>query len=111
MGKPRDVQTVAKELWKNFHEAKFGGKAKGRFLMEREQLKSLLGRQQLKDSIVEELQNECLEVGLVMIDLDTRYGFIDVGKVDAWRKVPNTMVPKRKTRVVRDEDESEDLES
>lgn len=77
------------------YQNEFGGKDRGRFLVDREHLKQLLGVPRLHPEAIQALSDACLDLGMVMIDMDDRYGFAERRFVEKWRKLPTRLVEER----------------
>ncbi|MBN7767343.1 hypothetical protein [Pectobacterium brasiliense] len=82
------IDRVADILNEDIYEESFGGKPRGRFLIDREQMRDLLGTSKLHDSTLAKLYVACLDVGLIMIDLDGVFAFIEAQLVRKYRKAP-----------------------
>lgn len=85
------VALALDEIYQN----EFGGKDRGRFLVDREHLKQLLGVSRLHREVIQALSDACLDLGMVMIDMDDRYGFAERRFVEKWRKLPTRLVEER----------------
>lgn len=82
------IDEVADILNREIYEASFGGKTRGRFIIDREQMRGLLGTSKLHEITLVKLYVACLDVDLVMIDLDGVFAFIEAGLVRKYRKAP-----------------------
>jgi len=82
------IQEVAECLNRNIYEEGFGGKDRGRFLIDRKQVRDLLGTSKLHDSTLTKLYAACLDEGIIMIDLDEVFAFIEAKMVRKYRKAP-----------------------
>lgn len=106
------IEDVAHLLYIQVYEAEFGGKSRGKFLVDREQLKALLDVKRLHPPTLMKLADECLERGLVLIDMDDKIGFAEVDYVENWRKLPtrllNEYVSDMHSEDAEDDEESED---
>ena len=106
------IEEVARLLYIQAYEAEFGGKSRGKFLVDREQLKALLNVKRLHPPTLMRLADECLERGLVLIDMDDKIGFAEVDYVENWRKLPtrllNEYVSEMYSEDAEDDEESED---
>lgn len=87
-----DVEEVADLLYGEAYEAEFGGKKRGRFLVDRFDLKSMLGVARLHPEAVQQLADACLDRGLVVIDCDDMYAFVELEFLTKWRKLPTRLV-------------------
>jgi len=85
------IKAVAEKLYVEIYEEEFGGKDRGRFIIDREQLKRLLGVKRLHDSTLLKLTDACLEEKLVLIDMDDKIGFAEATYVEKWRKLPERL--------------------
>lgn len=99
------VEKVAEVLYVNLYEASFGGKTRGRFLVSREDLKKLLGVKRLHPSTLEKLIDACLELGLVVIDMESSFGFAESNFVEKWRKAPTRLVDDEISQLAKEEDD------
>ena len=79
-------------------ETSFRGKTRGRFALTREQLKIVLDVKRLDQSIITRLQDAMLVRGLVMIDLDDVFPFIEESIIRRYRRpsyrILNPMFPR-----------------
>lgn len=82
------IDEVAEYLNRNIYEESFGGKDRGRFLIDRKQMRDLLGTSKLHDSTISKLYTACLDEGIIMIDLDEVFAFIEAKMVRKYRKAP-----------------------
>ncbi|WFL67439.1 hypothetical protein [Pantoea sp. X85] len=82
------IDEVADILNREIYEATFGGKTRGRFIIDREQMRDLLGTSKLHETTLAKLYVACLDIDLVMIDLDGVFAFIEAGLVRKYRKAP-----------------------
>ena len=103
--KEERVEKVAEVLYFNLYEATFGGKVRGRFLVSRDDLKKLLGVKRLHPSTVEKLIDACLELGLVVIDMESSFGFAETTFVDKWRKAPTRLIDDENSQLSKEEDD------
>lgn len=85
---PERIERVAHFLWRNVYEKSFRGKSRGRFLVTREQLKTALNVQKLHGSTIELLQEEALQTGLVIIDLDDVFVCVETKVLRGYRRPP-----------------------
>ena len=102
------LERVADALYFTFYEATFGGKDRGRFLVSRDDLRTLLGVKRLHASTVEKLIDACLELGLVVIDMESSFGFAEAKFVEKWRKVPTRLIDEQANQLSKDEDDEID---
>lgn len=82
------IDEVARIMNVEIYEENFGGKARGRFLIDRKQMRDLLGTSKLHDSTIAKLYLACLDQDIVMIDLDEVFAFIEAKLVRKYRKAP-----------------------
>lgn len=82
------IDEVAEHLNCDIYEESFGGKERGRFLIDRKQMRDLLGTSKLHDSTLSKLYTACLDEGIIMIDLDEVFAFIEARMVRKYRKAP-----------------------
>lgn len=115
ISKDERIEIAASKLYLDIYESKFGGKNRGRFLVNRSDLKELLDVSILTSSIIEKLAEECLSRGLVLINMDDVFGFMESDMVFNWRKAPSRIIEENKNEIdsefdTNDEDEYEDDE-
>lgn len=99
------VEAVAYTLWFNAYEAEFGGKDRGRFLVSRNDLKGMLGVFRLHGTTISKLTDACGELGLVVIDMDDTFAFVEKNFVSKWRKLPSRLASEYANELEPDEDE------
>jgi hypothetical protein len=104
------INEVAQCLWGEIYEEEFGGKPRGKFLLTREDLKSLLGVQRLHFSTVRQLTDACLKLGLVVIDLDSYFAMVELRFLEKWRRVPKRLIKDHTQELDAFEGEDEDEE-
>jgi len=102
------IKCVAEKLYLSAYEASFGGKNRGRFLITRTDLRTLLGVSKLTLECINNLSEECLSEGIVLIDLEDSFGIIESSMIFNWRKIPNRIVEEYKDEI--DSELDEDLE-
>lgn len=85
---------VAGSLYSDLYEAPFRGKSRGRFAITRAQVKQALGVEKLHASTVERLQDEALNLGLAIIDLDDVFACAEVGVLRKYRRPPRALFDK-----------------
>ncbi|WP_366655354.1 hypothetical protein [Fodinicurvata sp. EGI_FJ10296] len=90
MIKPTDltIRKVARSLKINIYNEEFRGKKRGRFCLTRRQLKTALGVERLRSETIQKLQDEALEMGLVIIDLDETFPCVEKDIVEKYRRPP-----------------------
>ncbi|MEQ0583841.1 hypothetical protein PANTOEA_19740 [Pantoea dispersa] len=82
------IEEVADLLYRKIYETPFGGKARGRFIIDREQMRELLGTSMLREVTLDKLYIACLDTDLIMINLDGVFAFIEADLVRKYRKAP-----------------------
>lgn len=94
MSRYNRIELVAQKLYRDFYETPFGGKPRGRFLIDRENLKRLLGVTRLRPETINELSDACLAqgAGLAMIDLDDLFAFCERIYLEKWRRIPQRLI-------------------
>jgi len=107
------IEEVAAYFNRNIYEESFGGKDRGRFLIDRKQMRDLLGTSKLHDSTLSKLYVACLDEDIIMIDLDDVFAFIEAKMVRKYRKAPvritNQYIPDESSDDdISDEEEEED---
>jgi len=107
------IEEAARLLYYQIYEGEFGGKGRGKFMLDREQLKQLLKLKRLHPPTLMRFADACLEVGLVLIDMDDKIGFAEVRYVENWRKLPGRLLEEYVLSMYSDdgedaEDEDED---
>jgi hypothetical protein len=105
------IPVVAELLAREIYNAEFAGKERGRFIVDRQQLKGLLGVPRLRDTALSALTDECLDWGLVLIDMDDKIGFAEASYVEKWRKLPDRLLTEYVSELDADEDDEEDEEA
>jgi hypothetical protein len=107
---PERIEAVAKLLYYEAYEADFGGKTRGKFLVDREQLKQLLDLKRLHPPTLMKFADECLEWGIVLTDMDEKIGFAEVRYVENWRKLPSRLIEEYVSSMYSENGESSDDE-
>jgi hypothetical protein len=102
------IEAVAQLLAKEIYNAEFAGKERGRFIVDRQQLKGLLGTPRLRDTALSALTDECLDWGLVLIDMDDKIGFAEAAYVEKWRKLPDRLFAEYVSELDADEDDDDE---
>lgn len=102
------IATVAHLLYIEVYEQEFGGKTRGRFQVSRDDMKGLLGVQRLHQSTIQRLIDACLEVGLVVIDMDDTFAFAETNYVQKWRKLPSRLAQEHVSSLEKEEEEALD---
>ncbi len=104
------VTALAEMLYLEIYEAEFGGKARGRFQLTRQDLKKLLGIKRLHASTMQSLIDACLKTGLVVIDMDDTIAFAEEAYVSKWRKIPSRLIDDYTAELDLDESKDELLD-
>ena len=102
------IENVAQTFYFEIYESEFCGKNRGRFLVSREDVKKLLNVQRLHQSTIEKLVDSCLELGLVVIDMDGSFAFAETKFVQKWRKVPARLVDEHANRLAQQDESDND---
>ncbi|OEU76645.1 MAG: hypothetical protein BA869_04890 [Desulfuromonadales bacterium C00003107] len=103
MSRLKSPQVVGEAI-KEIYEQKFGGKKRGRFQITRSQFRKLGGRKVLRDTFIDEVADECLDRGFVLIPVGDIIAIIEEGVVLNYRKVPKSVI---NPYIIEDEDEEE----
>lgn len=104
------ITALAQKLYLEIYEAEFGGKARGRFQLTRQDLKKLLGIKRLHASTMQSLIDSCLKTGLVVIDMDDTIAFAEEAYVSKWRRIPSRLIDDYTAELDFDENEDELLD-
>ena len=102
------IEDVARLLYYQAYECEFGGKSRGKFVIDRDQLKQLLKLKRLHPPTLTRFADECLEWGLVLIDMDDKIGFAEVRYVENWRKLPSRLLEEYVSELSGEDDEDTD---
>lgn len=92
------LEKVALMLWAEVYEASFRGKDRGRFVLSRAQLKTVLGVERLHQGTIQALQDVALETGsgpnrgLVIIDLDDLFPCVELPVMRRYRRPPSELL-------------------
>ena len=111
MDEQKRIETLAIKLFLDVYEAEFGGKARGRFQLTRQDLKKLLGVKRLHPSTMQKLVDACLMSGLVVIDMDDTIAFAEERYVSKWRRVPSRLIEDYTAEIQAEMDGDDELES
>ena len=103
MGICKTAERMARII-EEIYEKKFGGKNRGRFQLSRSTFRKIAGRKKLRDSYIEEVADECLELGYVLVTLGDIIAIIEEGVMLNYRKVPKSVV---NSYLIEDEDSDE----
>ena len=104
MGNFKSAEQMAKII-KEIYEEKFGGKKRGRFQLSRSQFRRLGGRKRLWDTFIEQVADECLELGYILIPVEDIIAVIEENVVLNYRSVPKSII---NSYLEEDDDEGED---
>jgi len=85
------IRNLVEKLWGEVYELPFRGKKRGRFTFTRDQMKLALGTQKLHDTAILRVQDEALDRGLVITDLDDVFGCIETDVVRKYRQLPRAL--------------------
>lgn len=91
MGKFKTAEKMA-EIIEEIYEEKFGGKNRGRFQISRSQFRQLGGRKNLRDAFIDEVAEECLELGYILIPTGDIIAIIEESVVLNYRNVPKSIL-------------------
>lgn len=91
MGKFKTAKKMA-EIFEEIYEEKFGGKNRGRFQISRSQFRQLGGRKILRDAFIDEVAEECLELGYILISTGDIIAIIEEKVVLNYRNVPKSIL-------------------
>ncbi len=76
MAKRKSAEKMA-EIIEEIYEEKFGGKSRGRFQISRSAFRQLSERKKLHDSFIDEVAEEALELGYVLVSLGDTIAIIE----------------------------------
>ncbi|NWH05700.1 hypothetical protein [Desulfobacter latus] len=93
------------EIIEEIYEEKFGGKKRGRFQLSRSQFRRLGGRKKLHDAFIDEVADECLELGYILIIIEDIIAVIEENVVLNYRSVPKSII---NSYIEEDDDDDED---
>lgn len=94
---PIEAKQVA-EILKSILTIPFGGKPSGRYIIARDRLAELAGRKTLRESYLQELQEEAVEIGIIVVNLDTYFEVQELAVIKNHRSVPPSVVQKLLSR-------------
>lgn len=80
------------EIIDEIYEEKFGGKKRGRFQFSRSQFRRLAGRKKLRDAFIDEVAEECLERGHILIHIGDIIAIIEENVVLNYRNAPKSLL-------------------
>lgn len=104
MGNFKSAEKMA-EIIEEIYEETFGGKKRGRFQLSRSQFRKLGGRKNLRDAFIEEVADECLELGYILIPIEDTIAVIEENVVLNYRSVPKSII---NSYIEEEDDEGED---
>ena len=96
------------EIIEEIYEEKFGGKKRGRFQLSRSQFRILGGRRILRDAFIEDVADECLELGYILIPVEDTIAVIEENVVLNYRSVPKDII---NSYIEEEDDEGEEYKS
>ncbi|MGA3036649.1 MAG: hypothetical protein ABSE64_04110 [Vulcanimicrobiaceae bacterium] len=106
------LEHVADQLWSVLYERPFRGKKRGRYAINRLQMKQALGVAKLHNSTIQRLQDVALRKGLIIVDLDDPFACIETKVVKKYRRPPKAIFNDLFALHVEDADDEElDYES
>jgi len=76
----------------DIYRKEFGGKKKCRYQISRSQFRRLAGRRKLRDAFIEEVAEQCLENGLLLIIFEDNIAVIRTSVVRKYRSVPMDII-------------------
>jgi hypothetical protein len=85
---PKDLAETLKAIM----TLSFGGKPNGRYLITRDRLASLAGRQTLREVFLTELYDEGLAAGIVIVDVGSGFGIQELHILEGYRSVPPSVL-------------------
>jgi len=91
MAKRRSAEEMANFI-EGIYEKKFGGKSRGRFQITRSAFRQLSGRRKLHDSFIEEVTEEALELGYVLVSFGDAIAIIEEKVMRSYRNVPKSIL-------------------
>jgi hypothetical protein len=100
------IRDVTKKLWREVYEHPFRGKKRGRFAITRDQMRLALGVKKLHGSTIQRVQDEALDLGLIIVDLDDLFPCIEIKVVRKYRR-PSKAVFEEIFEISIDEDDDE----
>ncbi len=103
MGNFKTAEKMA-EIIGEIYEEKFGGKNRGRFQISRSQFRRLGGRKNLRDAFIDEVAEQCLELGYILITIGDTIAIIEENIVLNYRNVPKSILKS----YIEEEDEDDD---
>jgi len=91
MSKRKSAEKMA-EIIEEIYEKKFGGKSRGRFQISRTAFRQLSERKKLHDSFIDEVAEEALELGYVLVSLGDTIAIIEEQVMLNYRNVPKSII-------------------
>jgi hypothetical protein len=93
---------------RKIYEEDFGGKKRGRYLLSRSQFRKLAKRKRLSDSFFNEVAEEALESGFILIPLGDSIAVIEEGVVSSYRPVTKKILDSFAIEKDADNDDKDD---
>ncbi len=103
------IQAVVEKLWREVYEHAFRGKKRGRFAITRDQMRLALGVKKLHGSTIQRVQDEALDLGLIVIDLDDLFPCIEIKVVRKYRRPSKAVFEETFDVNIDDTDDEEEL--
>ena len=91
MIKHKNAEKMA-EIIEEIYDEKFGGKSRGRFQISRTAFRQLSGRKRLSDAFIDEVAEEALELGYVLVSLGDTIAIIEEQVMLNYRNVPKSII-------------------
>ncbi|WP_380053923.1 hypothetical protein ACFE33_12430 [Falsihalocynthiibacter sp. SS001] len=82
-----DTSSTTAQCLARLYGEKFGGKPSGRYRIAGKQLRELMGRKRLYPDDIQTLSRELLELGFVLIDMDSFYVILSANSFVNYRRV------------------------
>jgi len=99
----KTAQEMSKFL-AEIYEKRFGGKARGRFQISRTAFRKLAGRTNLRDAFIDEVSEQALELGYILISVGDYIAVIKKVVLRNYRKVPKLIL----NQYLEDDDDESD---
>jgi hypothetical protein len=106
-GQYSDAKNMAMIIVDIYKES-FGGKSRGRYQLSRAQFRKLAKRKRLSDSFINEVSEECLESGYILIPVGDSIAVIEEEIVSNYRIAPKRIINNFVTEKDDDDEEKED---
>ena len=98
--RPKTIEEII-QILRELLLASFGGRKGGRFQISRERFKMLLGRQLLRDELIHEIAEECLNHDIVLLNMDHFFGVIEKKHILSFRNLPESKIKDKESPVSR----------